>query len=51
MNITMNSLKIEDGKILDGFIDIHIHTSPDVKPRVLTDYEAALESKKGECEP
>lgn len=46
MNITMNSLKIEDGKILDGFIDIHIHTSPDVKPRVLTDYEAALESKK-----
>lgn len=32
--------------ILKGFIDTHIHTSPDVKPRLLDDYEAALEAKE-----
>jgi hypothetical protein len=32
--------------ILTGFIDTHIHTSPDVKPRLLNDYEAALEAQE-----
>jgi hypothetical protein len=32
--------------ILNGFIDTHIHTSPDLKPRLLNDYEAALEAKE-----
>jgi hypothetical protein len=31
---------------LDGFTDTHIHTSPDVKPRLLTDIEAAMDAKK-----
>jgi hypothetical protein len=29
---------------LEGFIDTHIHTAPDVKPRLLTDIEAAREA-------
>jgi len=32
--------------ILTGFIDTHIHTGPDVKPRLLNDYEAALEAQE-----
>jgi predicted metal-dependent TIM-barrel fold hydrolase len=32
--------------ILNGFIDTHIHTKPDIKPRLLDDYEAALAAKK-----
>ncbi len=31
---------------LEGFIDTHIHTAPDIKPRVLNDVEAAFEAKK-----
>ncbi|MGZ7107769.1 MAG: DUF6282 family protein [Methanobacterium sp.] len=31
-----------------GFIDTHVHTAPDIKPRVLNDIEAAEEAKK-EC--
>jgi len=31
--------------ILNGFIDTHIHTKPDIKPRLLDDYEAALAAK------
>ncbi|NYB52709.1 MAG: hypothetical protein HVN35_09150 [Methanobacteriaceae archaeon] len=31
---------------LTGFIDTHIHTSPDLKPRLLDDYEAALEAQE-----
>lgn len=30
---------------LEGFIDIHIHTAPDIKPRVLNDIEAAYGAK------
>ena len=30
---------------LEGFIDTHIHTSPDIKPRVLNDIEAANDAK------
>lgn len=33
-------------EILTGFMDTHIHTSPDIKPRLLNDYEAALEAKE-----
>ncbi|EKQ51997.1 MAG: hypothetical protein B655_2007 [Methanobacterium sp. Maddingley MBC34] len=33
-------------EILTDFMDTHIHTSPDVKPRLLNDYEAALEAQE-----
>lgn len=45
---------------LDGVIDIHIHTAPDIKPRLESDIETALNSKnalmqaivlKSHCEP
>ena len=32
--------------VLEGFIDTHIHTSPDVKPRILNDVEAANDAKQ-----
>lgn len=32
--------------VLDGVVDIHIHTAPDIKPRFESDIEAALNSKK-----
>ncbi|MBI5681516.1 MAG: hypothetical protein HZC47_11535 [Methanobacterium sp.] len=32
--------------LLQGFIDTHIHTAPDIKPRILNDIDAALEAKK-----
>ena len=32
--------------ILEGFIDTHIHTSPDIKPRILNDVEAANDAKQ-----
>jgi hypothetical protein len=31
---------------IEGFIDTHIHTSPDIKPRLLTDVEAAIDAKE-----
>lgn len=31
---------------LEGFIDTHLHTSPDVKPRILNDVQAAFEASK-----
>lgn len=31
---------------LEGFIDTHIHTSPDIKPRILNDIEAANDAKQ-----
>lgn len=31
--------------ILDGVIDIHIHTAPDIKPRLESDIEVAINSK------
>lgn len=30
---------------INGFIDTHIHTAPDIKPRLLSDIEAAYEAK------
>ena len=32
--------------VLNGVIDIHIHTAPDIKPRLESDIEAAINSKK-----
>jgi hypothetical protein len=32
--------------LLKGFIDTHVHTGPDVIPRVLNDYEATLDAKE-----
>ena len=32
--------------MLEGFIDTHIHTSPDIKPRILNDVEAANDAKQ-----
>ncbi|MGB9978600.1 DUF6282 family protein [Methanobacterium sp.] len=40
----MENLKNKD--LLEGFIDTHVHTAPDIKPRVLNDIEAAYESKQ-----
>ena len=31
--------------LIEGFIDTHIHTAPDIKPRILNDIEAAYEAK------
>lgn len=31
---------------IEGIIDTHIHTAPDIKPRILNDVEAAKEAKK-----
>ena len=39
-------MEISESSILNGFIDTHIHTSPDIKPRLLNDHEAALAAKK-----
>ena len=33
--------------LIKGFIDIHIHTAPDVKPRLLNDVEAAISASIG----
>lgn len=40
----MNRLKEEYP--LEGFIDSHIHTAPDIKPRILNDIEAAKSAIK-----
>jgi hypothetical protein len=31
--------------LLEGAIDIHIHSAPDVYPRILNDIELALQAK------
>lgn len=36
----------QEAGILKGVTDIHIHTSPDIKPRLESDIQAALNSKK-----
>lgn len=41
-----NDLPKGNGYTLEHFSDIHIHTGPDVKPRLLTDVEAAFDAKK-----
>ena len=37
---------LEKNYPLEGFTDTHIHTSPDVKPRLITDIEAAMSAKE-----
>ncbi len=37
---------LEKNYPLEGFIDTHIHTSPDVKPRLKTDIQAAMSAKE-----
>jgi len=37
---------LKDKYTLEGFIDTHIHTSPDIKPRILNDIEAAYGAKQ-----
>jgi hypothetical protein len=32
--------------LLEGFIDTHVHTAPDIKPRALNDIKAAYEAKQ-----
>jgi len=39
-------VEILENSILKGLIDTHIHTSPDIKPRLLNDHEAALSAKE-----
>lgn len=41
-----NDLPADEVYPLEHFSDIHIHTAPDVKPRLLTDVEAAFDAKK-----
>lgn len=42
-----NDQPVEDKDYaLENFSDIHMHTSPDVKPRLFTDVEAAFDAKK-----
>lgn len=31
--------------LLQGFVDTHIHTAPDIRPRLLNDLEAAIDAK------
>jgi hypothetical protein len=33
-------------ELLKGFMDIHIHTGPDIRSRLLNDYEATLDAKE-----
>ena len=40
----MNRLK--EKYPIEGFIDTHLHTSPDVKPRILNDVQAAFMASK-----
>ncbi len=37
---------LKNKNLLEGFIDTHVHTSPDIKPRILNDIEAACEAKQ-----
>ncbi|MDP1551584.1 MAG: DUF6282 family protein [Methanobacteriaceae archaeon] len=37
-------IKINETVNLKGFVDIHLHTSPDVKPRICNDLEAAQQA-------
>ncbi|MEN4017114.1 MAG: DUF6282 family protein [Methanobacterium sp.] len=38
-------MKTMKGIKLNGFLDTHIHTAPDIKPRILNDINAAKEAK------
>jgi Family of unknown function (DUF6282) len=45
--IQVNQYKgLSPREFLKGFMDIHVHTSPDIRSRILNDYEASLEAKE-----
>jgi hypothetical protein len=39
-------VKNPENSILRGIIDMHIHTNPDLKPRLLDDYEQLWKLKR-----
>ena len=41
-----STLEKQAGKMLEGTIDFHIHTGPDIYPRLLNDIEAARQAKR-----
>ena len=43
--------RINEKISLEGFIDTHIHTSPDIKPRVISDMEAASQASAEKMDP
>ncbi|MGC9517354.1 MAG: DUF6282 family protein [Methanomicrobiales archaeon] len=43
-------MKKLEKNLLKGFVDTHIHTSPDIRPRLLNDMEAASEAKSEKME-
>jgi len=44
--VTNGSLEKQAGKMLEGTIDFHIHTGPDIYPRLLNDIEVARQAKR-----
>jgi len=44
--VTKGSLKKQASKMLQGTIDFHIHTGPDIYPRLLNDIEVARQAKR-----
>jgi hypothetical protein len=44
--VTKGSLEKQAGKMLQGTIDFHIHTGPDIYPRLLNDIEVARQAKR-----
>lgn len=46
MKLKNDQRKDHEPNQVENFSDIHIHTAPDVKPRLLTDVEAAYHAKK-----
>ena len=44
--VTKGSLEKQASKMLQGTIDFHIHTGPDIYPRLLNDIEVARQAKR-----
>jgi hypothetical protein len=44
--VTKGNLEKQAGKMLQGTIDFHIHTGPDIYPRLLNDIEVARQAKR-----
>ena len=44
--VTKGTLEKQAGKMLQGTIDFHIHTGPDIYPRLLNDIEVARQAKR-----
>ncbi len=43
---TKPTLEKQAAKMLEGTIDFHIHTGPDIYPRLLNDIEVARQAKR-----